>query len=181
MFTKNTIIAVCVALLVGFGVGYYVNHQGASLALGGGVNLYPDWYYNGIKIGQGGTVLFDKFGNFQRGGVTIASTTSAVDTMTVTQLSNYSHLKLTPIVSATTLTLPASSTLSTLIPVDGNWTEKTIENATTTSGISITLAAGTGITLQTASTTGAKIDPKKGAFLRLLRLANTDIMAYLSN
>jgi len=36
---KNYIIVAVIALLVGFGVGYLVNHQGAT-SLGGGVELY---------------------------------------------------------------------------------------------------------------------------------------------
>ena len=61
---KNTIIIVCVALLVGFGVGYFVNHQGASVSgfAAGHTEISPWSFANGAAFGQTNVSYFDNAG-----------------------------------------------------------------------------------------------------------------------
>ena len=63
----------------------------------------------------------------------------------------YDTIMLTPQTGDITLTFPASSTMSNLLPRSGYRGEQCWQNASTTAGIDITFAAGTGIDLETAS------------------------------
>lgn len=64
----------------------------------------------------------------------------------------YSAVVITPNGGDLALTFPASSTLAAFLPSAGDWTEQCWRNASTTSGIDITFAAGTGIDLEVATT-----------------------------
>lgn len=68
---------------------------------------------------------------------------------------NYTTVIVSPYTSALTYTFPASSTLSTLVPVAGDSFEQCWINATTTAAATLTFAAGTGIDLKVASSTGS--------------------------
>lgn len=79
------------------------------------------------------------------------STPQTTLTLAPAEIINYETVIVTPTIAATTLTLPASSTLSTFVPTAGDWQEQEFCNATGTAAATITLAAGTGIDLETAS------------------------------
>lgn len=82
------------------------------------------------------------------------STTATTLTATAAQITNYTSVLMTPNVATLTLTLPASSTLSAYIPVAGDWAQQCWYNATTTAGVNIVFAAGVGIDMEIASSTG---------------------------
>ncbi len=79
------------------------------------------------------------------------STKRTTQTLTAADISNYSTIIMTPNTDALTLTLPASSTLSALIPNAGDWTVQCWVNATSTATATLTFAAGNGIDLEVAS------------------------------
>lgn len=81
------------------------------------------------------------------------STTATTQTLAAADILNYSSIILTPNTGALTLTLPASSTLSAMVPVAGDSFEQCWYNATTTAATYITFAAGTGIDFQKNATT----------------------------
>jgi len=66
---------------------------------------------------------------------------------------NYDIVLITPTKGSLTITLPASSTLSSFVPTAGDMAEQCWHNATTTAGITLTIATATGIDLETASST----------------------------
>lgn len=83
------------------------------------------------------------------------TTTATAETLAASDITNYSTVLLSPLTGATTLTLPASSTLSAFVPTAGDWAVQCWVNATTTTTTAgqITFAAGTGIDLENASST----------------------------
>lgn len=81
------------------------------------------------------------------------STTATAYTLVVADLLSYDSILMTPNTGALTLTFPASSTLSTLVPTAGDMQKTCIFNSTSTAATTITLAAGTGIDLESATST----------------------------
>ena len=79
------------------------------------------------------------------------STTATTQTLVQADILNYDTILLTPNTGDLTLTWPATSTLTSLVPTAGDTAKQCMHNASTTSGIDITIAAGTGIDLMTAS------------------------------
>lgn len=63
----------------------------------------------------------------------------------------YNLVSYTPTVGDVTVTFPASSSLNTLVRRSGATSRQCWHNASTTAGIDITFAAGTGIDIQTSS------------------------------
>lgn len=76
-----------------------------------------------------------------------------------------------------TLTLPATSTLTTIIPNAGDVRQYYFQNASTTAAATITFAAGTGIDLQFAEATGGDLvlNGLDWAKLTFIRQADTDV------
>jgi len=130
-------------------------------------------------------------GLFTADGGTLKSypnASSSVTTATLKQsdLLSYDTVLLTPTGAAATktLTFPASSTLTTFIPTAGDRQETCFFNATTTAATTITFAAGTGIDLEVATSTGSTggaMDLVLGAdnmgCFTFLRKTDTDIVA----
>jgi len=69
------------------------------------------------------------------------------------------HISFTPNTGDLTLTWPASSTLRNFVPRAGDVAHQCFTNASTTAGIDITIAAGTGIDLEVASSTVLESKP----------------------
>lgn len=82
------------------------------------------------------------------------STTATAETALAADIANYSTVIMTPNTGAITVTLPASSTLSSFIPTAGDRMDQCWYNATGTAAATITFAAGAGIDLEVASSTG---------------------------
>lgn len=131
---------------------------------------------NPTVINQNGTAKF-------RGQVTQSSTLSTSTPASLTlQASDLavSTILETPTVGAITLTLPATSTLTSLIPTAGDSVVINIVNASTTVSTAtvVTLAGGTGMNVSVATGTAAStiaIPAKKVATITLIRLASTDV------
>lgn len=114
------------------------------------------------------------------GGSALSTTTPASMTMKASDFTSYSSWEINPTVGAVTMTFPASSTLSALAPNAGDSGRIAILNATSTVAATITLAAGTGETLQTGTST-LIIYAGRNAILNFIRKANTDLMFWLQN
>lgn len=80
------------------------------------------------------------------------STTATSQTLAVADILNYDTILMTPNTGALTLTFPASSTMTTLVPTAGDMQETCIFNATSTAAATITLATGTGLSLERVAT-----------------------------
>lgn len=87
------------------------------------------------------------------GRVLSSSTVATAGVLTLNDFASYGTWELTPNTADLTLTLPTSSTLATYLPNAGDRDRIMIRNATSTAGIDVILAAGTGIDLGSASTT----------------------------
>jgi cell wall-associated NlpC family hydrolase len=91
----------------------------------------------------------------------LSTSTPASMTLAASDLTAYESIVMLPTVGSITVTLPASSTLSSAVsPTAGDWEDKCITNATTTSGQNITLAGGTGTSLLVASSSATALGSK---------------------
>ncbi len=166
---KNSILVVAIlaAIVIGF------------VALSGSTSVSENL--------AGGTTNFDALslssGLSVSGGITVSGINNVVNSSTTVTLSQadlagYAVINiLASTTAASTITLPATSTLTTLIPNSGDVVSYTIVNATTTGSVhNLTIAAGTGMSLQNASTSAVLV-PAKSAFLRLIRLPSTNVIA----
>jgi len=113
----------------------------------------------------------------QGGGVLNVSTTSAAYTLTQAQMlaSNVIEIETVAGAAALTLTLPATSTMSTLIGTAGNVREWLIENNHTGAATTTTMVAGTGIDLLENDGQNVVIGINNTATLRCWRKENTDV------
>lgn len=119
-------------------------------------------YYVGVY--NTAVQIIDDSGSFVAGlvakaGVTYSytnstSTVSTTQTLAAADIINYTSVIFTPNTGATTLTLPASSTLSTFLPNAGDWMQQCWYNATSTLAATTTFAAGVGFDIEVASSTG---------------------------
>ncbi len=85
----------------------------------------------------------------------LSTTTIGNLTLAAADINNYGTILSTStyLNAAFTMTLPASSTLSALVPNAGNRRRLWIINGTTTAGVNITLAGNTGVILNSATST----------------------------
>jgi len=138
--------------------GDYINNAAtqdfpSEVTLGGfpGPDIYQD-------INIHGTVTSGGNGRFPNSTSTISTTYTLVGN----DLTGRSYIDFTPNTGATTLTLPATSTMIALLPEIGSSRTWTIKNATTTAEQSLqtlTFAAGTGMDFVSASSTASTLAP----------------------
>jgi len=111
----------------------------------------------------------------QGGGRTATSTVNSAETLLASYFDTENIIEYTPNLSAVTVTVPASSTLSSVAPNTGDVRQVWLKNATSTSNMHVTLVAGAGETLiRGTSTPSALIAPGKYAVLTFIRKATTD-------
>ena len=190
MTTKNKIIlgvaVVVLAIIAGFWyIGSHSSNVGAVNPTFGQGQVQTDAFIfvNGLSAGANQQFYVDKNGNEyvptqNLTAINATSTSATTQTLTQGDINGYSSLALTPTVGSNTITLPATSTLTSFIPVAGNQTTLYVYNATTTAGILLTIGGGTGMNLTIATSTAAStvvLSPKKAALFQFLRLANSDI------
>ena len=114
------------------------------------------------------------------GSVLATSTSGTATTLTQAILAAYTAIEMTPNVASFTYTLPASSTITSLMPNSGDRRSWTWQNAATATSTEMTIAAGTGWNL---SGVDANVDVIPGAaytarellIMDCYRQANTDI------
>jgi hypothetical protein len=108
---------------------------------------------------------------------TVATSSAASATILAADLTCGGSLLVSLPVGSVSLTLPASSTLSSFLPVAGDRCSVAIVNASTTASQNITIVEGTGSKL--ASTTNAVIQPNSVGILNVVRKANSDFVMLL--
>lgn len=176
MKTSTKLILGVLAAIAIFFAGSALTSKTATNEVSVGATSGPD-NYNPYNFYNG---LYGKFFT-QGGGVKsfTATTTQAAYTVTQADLASYNVFKVVATTSpALTLTLPATSTLTTLIKNPGDMREWIFYNAHT-GATTTTLVAGTGMTLQSASTT-AVIAQGKNALVRLKRVSTGDVFAFVT-
>lgn len=164
---KNIITSVVVSVIVTCGLFLVLNtHAQKSVENSFGATVGTT-HIESLNISKGPFSL----------SFTNATTTGTSVTLQQSDFQPYNSLLVTPIVGAATLTLPASSTLSSLVPKVGDVQQLMVVNATSTSGISVTIAGGAGTLLRKATTTAA-ILPGGVSELEFVRKANSDIVVF---
>lgn len=191
--TIKSIVAGIVVLVVGFILGSLGGSNTKSDAQLGGVTydasrLVGDVYQgiNGSLVMQNGSIVGTSTGAivaskravFDNGilaSAVYASSTATTTTLLAASITDISSMLLTDS-TAISLTLPASSTLTSFAPLAGDNRRISIVNQGT--GI-VTFVAGTGTLLTSASST--KTVPVSGtAFLDCTRKTNTDIVCQIT-
>lgn len=103
------------------------------------------------------------------------STTATSQELVLADINGYDNIIITPNTADITLTTFASSTASAWLPADGDGQDTCIYNATTTAGIDITMAAGTGFDYEVATSSDnafgsvGKIGPQERACFSFMR------------
>lgn len=183
MSNKNLTIGLLVAIVIA--IGGYMFPQIKSGMVSGTVsptdvqatNFTEVTASNGMLITAGGLTTNTLTTS---GTINSTSTSGTANTLTQFDLNGFSEVAVTINVSTLTWTLPASSTLTTFIPLSGNKTIITFANATTTAAANLTLAGGTGTFLSTASST-RNVNSDRSAELSCVRLPSTDVQCNLLN
>ena len=131
------------------------NYTDWTVSSGGDLTVAPsggDFTFTGTVDISGTTTV----GIFtQGGGVYATSTANTTATLLNTEISDVNIIRITPNSAALTLTLPASSTLSTIIPNAGDSREWRVENGSSVT--STTIAGGIGLTLFANPTSTLKV------------------------
>lgn len=116
----------------------------------------------------------------QGGGIRATSTDDTSAALLASDFDVENIIDFTPNVVSITLTLPASSTLSSFAPTAGDSRTIKIRNATTTIGTSFTIASGTGNTFKSATTTRVIEANDDYVVLEFVRRSDTDFDVFLS-
>lgn len=171
---KNIIVSAVVAIVVASGVvfTFHAEHQAAKAKAAAALSAQY-----GATVG----VTHIESLNVSKGpfsmSFTNSTTTGTAVTLQQSDFQPYNSMLVNPIVGAATLTLPASSTLSTMVPKAGDVQQLMIVNATSTALMNLTIAGGTGTLLRKATTTAA-IMPGGIAELEFVRKLNGDIVVF---
>lgn len=116
-------------------------------------------------------------GTFTQGGSILAtSTTGTAHVISAADLLTYSGWKVTVNLTDLTYTFPAVAELSTIVPNAGDMRTWMIENATSTAGIDVIFAGGSGTTIKSSGAGGLTIDEASHGTFTLYRKADGDIM-----
>lgn len=176
------IVGLLIFVLVGQkgGVGAYSTDATVLTDL----HVTNDLVVDGVQTSSGSFVASTLT---QGGGVRATSTSGTVVPLLASDFDIENVIDVTLNVSSATLSFPASSTLTSFIPVSGQVRELFIRNATTTASMNLTIAGGTGVLLKNASSTPSvspiilgDTDGANYGVVKLIRKANTDIEALLT-
>jgi len=127
-----------------------------SLGAISGPDIYNNLYIHGT-LTTGGRVL-------------ATSTSGSAVTLTKSDLENYDYISFMSNVSSVTMTLPATSTMLSLLKNDGDVREWIIHNATTTAATTLTIAVPTGIDLVAYNPADRVLDGGDYAELKCMNL-----------
>lgn len=134
-----------------------------------GANPGPD-HRNGVEYFYDG--LADGAGVFS---TSTAGSGAVAGTLTAAQLEKNSRIEVTVNSAANmVLTLPATSTMSHILPASGMKRTWYIENATTTAATTLTIAKGAGINLIGVTTNDDVIDGTERSVLECQRRSDKD-------
>jgi len=111
-----------------------------------------------------------------QGGLVLAtSTTETAMVFNESDLLTYSTWEVTVNLTDLTYTFPATSTLTNIIPNAGDSRTWTIINATSTAGIDVIFAGGTGTEIKSSGAGALTLDEKSHGTMTLTRRSNSDI------
>jgi len=168
---KNIVIAVLVVVIVVLGVGMFVGGQ-SNLGAAGTEHYNYESFYSGL-LGNNVTI---------GGGIlTVTSTTSAV-TLTASQLESANVISIADTAGsvALALTLPATSTMTSLLRTAGDSRTWYVQNLHSNAATTTTITAGTGIDLQGITANDDVINGAVTGKLTCYRQASTDVVCVVN-
>jgi len=187
---KKIIIGVIVALIVGLVVGYLVHTSPAQPPVVKGITSTSNIQALTSKIGTGCDNGFTTCtGVVTNGGILSTSTPNSMTLAPSDMLYGFISMTLSG-AGGVSITFPATTTtgMSTFLPNVGDNTSFIVYNATSTSNRLITFVAGTGVLLETASSsatafTGVNpvIPNQREAQFFCSRVPTTDIVCLMDN
>jgi hypothetical protein len=119
-------------------------------------------------------------GLFTQGGGVLSTSTVSTAMIPTAATFNYGLIQITPNTADLTYTFPATSTMSAMIPNAGDSRTVMVYNATTTAGIDVIFAAGTGMEIKGTGSTPLTIDEASMGTLTFVRKANSDILVLVN-
>lgn len=161
--------------------GTAVTGSSGDFVVGGSTS--DDWSVGGTLSVTGATTLtgaltaatVDVSTLTQGGGVRATSTSNSAETLLASDFDTENYIQVTPLGDALTLTLPATSTLSSFIPNAGDSRTIIIENAAT-GATTTTIVAGAGMDLQEPDGQNVVIGQDNYAILTFWRRSDTDMV-----
>lgn len=177
---KNIWIGVLVLTTLLFAVLYFSKPVSFGSANPTGPTHYQMETFNqGLVGGVHNQFVVSNIGQVTVGGALATSTTGTAVTVAPADLA-YSTMLMTLNTASATLTLPLATTLgSSFLPNIGDRMDMIIYNATTTSGIVLTVAGNTGVTLK-STTANAQIPYGGLGNLRIIRVSASAFVAYIT-
>lgn len=151
--------------------GYYVD---------GTAVIDGDGNWDGAVTGTTGTYsgILNAEGGFVEGGILTISTTSSSYTLTAAELDNVKVISIADMgagQAALALTLPATSTMTALLPTSGDAQEWIIDSLAASAATTTTITAGTGIDIDGTTANDDVINGGVSGKLICWRLASTDV------
>lgn len=179
IITWATGILAIVAIVLSIG-----NSVGGNNQLGAAGTRLP----NGLAVGSGTSVVTvgeTVVQELTQGGgqCTITDANGGTYTLTQAELSACNYLYMTASGAGQeviALTLPATSTLTTLLPKVGDYREWLIDASDLTAATTTTITAGTGIDMVAVTTAEDVIDGGEYSELRCWRKSDTDVACVTS-
>lgn len=164
---KTVVLASLVALVVSLAV---------SMMLGGSTVVERVVVGSAPEQTNFNAITVDEF--VQGGGVLEVTPTDGTTTLTEDQMLNYSVIVNTASTTSgtQTWTLPATSTLTSLLPEAGQFRTWLIKNENTVAATTTTIAAGTGIVLDEPDGQNVVIGGGARAWITCVRDDNTDVI-----
>lgn len=191
MSSSKIILALVAVIVIILGVSLAFRHAPVEQALGNS-GATPTVFDNvnltgvlSVGVSQGNPLVAPtldngeiySYENITHGGLNSTSTPASM-TLAPADINNESFISMTPSAAGSiSVTFPATTTsgMSSFLPNVGDMKDLIFHNATSTAGVNITLVAGTGTLLQSASSTKAII-PLGVATLHAVRKVNGDIV-----
>lgn len=153
MNSKIIAIGISVVAVVIAALAFFTTGSGAR-PLGNTTQSFWDsaggYKVDGIAIVTGAGIFTPQAGTLSSYSSATSSPGTA-QTLTESDIAFYDTILMTPTVGALTLTLPGAATLTTYLPATGDMARQCWVNATTTAAATLIFAAGSGIDLETAS------------------------------
>ena len=166
-------IGISIVLLIGGVILGYTMFSGGPAT--GGTTNYDDLSVDSITVSGETTVGVINSNGGQGSGV-FATTTVATATLLASSITDYSYLAVTPADANTALTLPATSTLSDLIPNAGQCYTIKLENVSSVAATTTTIVAGAGMDLQEPDGQNVVIGGTSYANIEFCRRSDTDMV-----
>ena len=118
-----------------------------------------------------------------QGGGIYATSTLANSTLYAGDIAANNVVDMTLTQTSGTLTLPATSTMTNIVPNPGDTRTLWVRNASTSAAVNLTIAAGTGMTFKNAASSTVLLigdtDGDNAMKIILVRKADNDINVYL--